>query len=100
MLTLDQIEPQARTTHSKCPASDDTQQFETKSDGLPLPKKDDTVIYQLELKRDWHYEAKVAGRAGKAEGLYSNNSIVGLMLHQQLMTKNLALNLKKLSGKR
>lgn len=72
MLTLDWTDPQGRATSSKCPANDDTQQFETKSDGLPLPNKDDTAIYQLELKSDWHYEAKVTERGGEAEGLYSS----------------------------
>lgn len=72
MLTLDWTDPQGRTTSSNCPANDDTQQFETKSDGLPLPNKDDTVIYQLELKSDWQCETKVTERGGEAEGLYSS----------------------------
>ena len=40
-----------------------------KSKSLPLPSKDDTVIYRLTPEEDWH-EAKITRRGGKATGLH------------------------------
>ena len=38
---------------------------------LPLPSKDDTVIYRLKPEGYWH-EANVTGRGGKATELHSS----------------------------
>ena len=44
---------------------------EMKSKSLPLRRNNDTVIYRLKPKEDWH-EAKVTRRGDKAIGLHSS----------------------------